>query len=145
MMNINEIYNVVVEAAKNWGVAGATTAVLAGGAGAAGKAAFESLKAWFSKTFGGEAEITKQLTVLEANPNDATAQAQFRSALEQHANQFQNVELMKIIQSMQQNSGTIYNQQISVSGNSGGISIGTQHANKINNLTINSVGTLNLD
>ena len=121
-MNISEIYNVVVEASKNIGTVGATTAVLTGAAGAAGKAAFEGLKAWFSKTFGGEAEIIKQLTVLEANPNDATAQAQFRTALEQHANQFQNVELMQIIQSMQQNSDTTYNQyaetikNVSISG-----------------------------
>lgn len=63
-MSPSEIYNVVVEAAKNIGAVGAATAVLTGAAGAAGKAAFESLKAWFSKTFGGEAEITKQLVVV---------------------------------------------------------------------------------
>ena len=124
-MNISEIYNVVVEAAKNIGTVGATTAVLTGAAGAAGKAAFEGLKAWFSKTFGGEAEITQQLTALESNPHDATTQAQFRACLEQHAMQFQNVEfigLVKIIQSIQQNSGTTYNQyaetikNVSISG-----------------------------
>ncbi len=122
IMDINQIYNTVLEAAKNWGVAGATTAVLTGGASAAGKAAFETLKDWFSKTFGSQSDITKQLTVLEANPNDAIAQAQFRASLEQHAMQFQNVELVKIIQSMQQNSGTTYNQyaetikNVSISG-----------------------------
>jgi hypothetical protein len=121
-MSPSEIYNAVVEAAKNIGAVGAATAVLTGAAGAAGKAAFESLKAWFSKTFGGEAEITKQLTVLETNPNDTTTQAQFRTALEQHATQLQNVELVKIIQSMKQNSGTTYNQyaenikNVSISG-----------------------------
>lgn len=134
-MSPSEIYNVVVEAAKNIGAVGAATAVLTGAAGAAGKAAFESLKTWFSKTFGGEAEITKQLTVLEANPHDTTAQAQFRTALEQHATQLQNVELVKIIQSMQQNSGTTYNQSFH---------IGSQNANTIKNVTINTGGnTLN--
>jgi hypothetical protein len=143
-MEISQIYNAVLEAATNIGSVGAATAALTGAASAAGGAAFNRLKSWFVEKFGGDAEITQQLTALQANPGDTAVQKKFHANLEQHAAQLQDAELVKIVQTLQQNSGATYNQSITVSGNSGGMNIGQQNAKEIKNVTVNGGGnTLN--
>lgn len=143
-MEISQIYSVVLDAAKNIGPVGATTAVLTGAASAAGKVAFDSLKSWFVKKIGGDAEITQQLTALEANPSDTAVQDNFRAHLAQHAAQLQDAELVKIVQTLQKNFGATYNQSTTISGNSGGINVGQQNAETIKNVPIiGGVNTLN--
>ena len=117
---------------------------MTGAASAAGGAAFNRLKSWFVEKFGSDAEITQQLTALEANPGDTAVQDQFRAHLAQHAAQLQDAELVKIVQTLQQNFGSTYNQSTTVSGNSGGMNIGQQTAETIKNVPITGgVNTFN--
>lgn len=131
-MDVHAIYQVVINAAVQLGPAGAAAAVLAGGAKAAGGAAFNGIKDWCVAKFGKENEVPQALLGLEAQPDNPAAQAALLKALENNAAALASPEIIGKVAELQR-----------LTGAPGGISVGAQFAEEIINAT--HIGSLTID
>ncbi|MCK9387958.1 MAG: hypothetical protein M0Q22_06120 [Sulfuritalea sp.] len=134
-MGVNEIYAVVVEAARHIGPVGAASAVMTGAASAAGKSAFDAVKVWFVDKFGSDAPVAQQMTALQASPDDLALQHQLLSSLQATTAHLNDLSLTSAFQQLEQFVGMANN-------SIGGVQVGSQHADKIVN--IGSVSNLQL-
>lgn len=79
-------------------------ALATGAASEGGKEAYKKIKEWLIGKFGTDKEVTQQLIILEANPNNKVAQDNFRASLQQHATQFNDPIFLKLIEALQANN-----------------------------------------
>lgn len=79
-------------------------ALATGATSEGGKEAYKKVKEWFIGKFGTDKEVTQQLTILEANPNNKVAQDNFRASLQQHATQLNDQNFLKLIKALQANN-----------------------------------------
>lgn len=125
------MYQVLVDAARQLGPAGATVAIMQGGAKAAGGMAFIAIKDWCLNKFGTEAEVTRSIQALESRPDDPATQAGVLKAFENHAESFKNPEIIRQVSELKQFMHVPF-----------GNVIGAQNAEKIVNA--GNINTLNM-
>ncbi len=133
LMDFHAVVQLLANAAAQLGPAGAATAVLQGGAKAAGGAAFNAIKDWCVNTFGAEAELARSITALEAQPRDPAAQTAVLKALEGNAATLEHPEFIRRVEELRQ--------QVNAPA---GMAIGVQNADKIANISGGNINTFTM-